>query len=128
MKIWLVLSAVLTVGCGNDKSTSPGSANITYPAAFVVNGESNSISVIDLATDEVRQTIALPGVSWPHHIYLSPAKDKLALGIPGTDLSGGHTSMGSSAMMMSGKIMILDATTMTACCRITVSNDAVFDS
>lgn len=91
---------------------------IDYPAAYVVNGESNSISVIDLNSNEVKQTISLgeisgghhsntsTGISWPHHIYLSPDKTKLLVGVPGMDLSAGH---GGGMAGMSGKIAVLDA-------------------
>jgi YVTN family beta-propeller protein len=68
--------------------------NINYPAAYVVNAESNSLSVIDLATNKVKETISFGAASttdmtgmkmnemvmWPHHIYLSPDGNKLGVG------------------------------------------------
>lgn len=94
--------------------------NIDYPAAYVVNGQSNTISVIKLSTNEVTETIKLgempdpsmggmnmgTGISWPHHISINPSKTVLALGVPGMDLSGGHTG-GMSGM--TGKIALIDA-------------------
>lgn len=79
--------------------------NINYPAAYVVNAESNSLSVIDLASNEVKETISFGAASttdmagmkmnemvmWPHHIYLSPDGNKLGVGVPGMDLSAGHS-------------------------------------
>ena len=64
--------------------------NITHPAAFVVNGAGNSISVINLNDDTKADDIGLNGAKFPHHIYLSPDKSKLAVAITGIDLSGGH--------------------------------------
>lgn len=94
--------------------------NIDYPAAYVVNGQSNTISVIKLSTNEVTETIKLgempdpnmggmnmsTGVSWPHHISINPAKTVLALGVPGMDLSGGHIG---GMTGMTGKIALVDA-------------------
>ena len=101
--------------------------NISYPAAYVVNAEGNSISVIDLATNQVKETISfgeassssMPGTSmpgtnmanmvmWPHHIYLSPDGSKLGIGVPGMDLSAGHT--GGKAGM-NGRVLVVDPKT-----------------
>lgn len=81
--------------------------NINYPAAFVVNGASNSISVIDLASEMVKETIELNGATFPHHIYLSPDKTTIAVAITSTDLSGGHG--GHSGGTGGYKILIIDA-------------------
>lgn len=121
---------------------------VTYNAAYVVNGESNSISVINLETNKVEKTIDLSGQHnsmggsmmnmvnmWPHHIYISPDKSKLAIAAPGMDFSSGHSMMSGTAntsgttdshsshhgsnnsltsvsgMQMQGRILILDAVT-----------------
>lgn len=113
-------------------------AQVNFDAAYVVNGESNSISVINLGTNKVDNTIVLPnlqstmgmgmmgsgaGQMWPHHISLSPNKSKLAVALPGSDFNGGSGMMLSSftagSMMgnlsanfkIKGKILILDAVT-----------------
>ncbi|MBN8568049.1 MAG: YncE family protein [Ignavibacteria bacterium] len=97
-------------GCKNDTvlPTSPSSNEVTYNAVYVVNGGSNSISVIDISTDSLRQTISLPSVNWPHHINMNNTKTKIALGVPGMDLSVGH---GGHNMIMDGKVLVLDAIT-----------------
>lgn len=100
--------------------------NIDYPAAFVVNGESNTLTVLDLTRQEARETIALGemtagsgngmnmgggmamGIAWPHHISLSPDGKRLALGVPGEDLSAGHAG-GQEGMR--GRVVVLDART-----------------
>ena len=100
----VALLPLLTLsGCGmhHMDTTAPTQPllAITYPAAYVVNAESNTLSVIDLATKQVRETITLgnPSVShmggtmmdmvmWPHHVYLSPDGTKLGVGVPGMDL------------------------------------------
>ena len=75
--------------CKKDHTTHV--ISIDYPAAYVVNGQSNNISVIRLSDNTVTETISLNGATFPHHIYLSPDKTKLAVAITGTDLSGGHS-------------------------------------
>ncbi|HEY1046281.1 MAG TPA: YncE family protein [Bacteroidia bacterium] len=84
--------------------------NINYPAAYVVNGQGNNISVINLNTDQVQDVIDLNGAKFPHHIYLSPDKKWLAVAITSTDLSQGHS--GHSGNTVSGyKIQIINSTT-----------------
>jgi YVTN family beta-propeller protein len=86
--------------------------NIDYPAAYVVNGESSTISVINLATNSVTETIELMGtdnkmVMWPHHLSLYSIFDmhRLVIGVPGMDLSEGHSGgMGN----MKGQVLVLD--------------------
>ena len=85
--------------------------NINYPAAFVVNGEDASVSVIDLNKNIVSETISLMGndgkmIMWPHHIYKSPVSNTLAIAVPGTDLSAGHAG---GMMSMNGRLLILDS-------------------
>jgi YVTN family beta-propeller protein len=89
-------------------------ASITSDALFVVNGEGNSISVVNASTNEVAGTIAVQNAPFPHHVNLSPDKASLAVAIPGSDLSGGHGGSGHSAGHGSapmGAILRLDALT-----------------
>ncbi|MBO0935748.1 YncE family protein [Fibrella sp. HMF5335] len=123
---WLVLLPLLTLsGCtmhhmDTMKPTQPLLA-ITYPAAYVVNAETNTLSVIDLATQQVRETITLGNpsmahtggsttdmVMWPHHVYLSPDGTKLGIGVPGMDLSAGHAG-GMNGM--TGRILVVNPKT-----------------
>ncbi len=119
-----VLLLPVVAGCNmhdmHNMNPAQTELSVTYPAAYVVNAESNSISVIDLATNQVKETVSLgqPStqnmanmdmnsmVMWPHHIYLSPDGTKLGVGVPGMDLSAGHT--GGSASMK-GRVLVLDA-------------------
>ncbi len=85
--------------------------NINYPAAYVVNGEDASLSVIKLETNEVSATVSLMGVGadmvmWPHHI--SSHGSHLAIGVPGMDLSAGHAG---GMAGMKGKLLVIDAVT-----------------
>jgi len=83
--------------------------NINYPAAYVVNGSSNNISVIKLSDNTVSETISLNGATFPHHIYMNPTKTKLAVAITATDLSGGHAGhVGATAGL---KVQIIDVVT-----------------
>lgn len=83
--------------------------NISYPAAYVVNGASNNLSVIKLSDNTVSETIGLNGATFPHHININPAKTKLAVAITSTDLSGGHAGHGGA--MAGLKVQIIDAVT-----------------
>ena len=114
--------AFLIGACKSSELVQP-ELNINYPAAYVVNGESSSISVINLNTNEVAETIPLAKessgghgghsssstsvVTWPHHIYVSPDKSSLAVGVPGVDLSGGHVAAEHAGA--TGKVVVLDA-------------------
>lgn len=120
----VMLSGLLLACQRVDMPMTNPQLNIDYPAAFVVNGESNAISVLDLATQQTRETISLGDmttgsgghgggmgsgtIAWPHHIYLSPDGKRLSLGVPGEDLSAGHAG---GQVGMPGRIVVLDART-----------------
>lgn len=106
-----ILGSLLLVSCNNDDNSSGmnNALNINYPAAYVVNGEDASISVIRLSNNDVTATIPLMGtasdmIMWPHHI--SSHEGHLAIGVPGMDFSAGHTGMMEG---MTGKLLIVDA-------------------
>jgi YVTN family beta-propeller protein len=87
--------------------------NINYPAAYIVNGESSTVSVINLSTNTVTDTIDLMAsgsnmARWPHHLshLISGDMHYLAIGVPGMDLSAGHSG---GMAGMKGKIFVLDA-------------------
>lgn len=124
----------------HEMAPSTPELNINYPAAYVINGESNTISVIRLSDNTVTETIKLgemsdpghggmsmgTGISWPHHLSINTSKTQLAVGVPGMDLSAGHTG-GMSGM--TGKIAIVDAVkgTITKTIDLPVSNhNAIF--
>lgn len=105
-----ILGAILLNSCSkNDHATNMNPAlNIDYPAAYVINGEDATISVIKLSTNEVTANIPLMGtgtdmIMWPHHISLH--ENHLAIGVPGMDFSAGHIAAGT----MPGKLLIVDA-------------------
>lgn len=95
------------------EASSTGIAAITFDALYVVNGADNSISVINTETNEVAGTIALKNAAFPHHVYLSADRSKLALAVPGIDLSAGHGGHGGhgGGTPTPGIVMLLDATT-----------------
>jgi YVTN family beta-propeller protein len=142
----LVMSIAILLGvsmlfsaCQKDGTTdSNNTTPVNFDAAYVVNGGSNSISVINLSTNKVDKSISLPNLQsnsvtgmmgtgltnmWPHHISLSPDKSKIAVSFPGSDLNGGSgmmlssftvgSTMGniSSSLQTQGKILIMDAVT-----------------
>ncbi|MDP3433365.1 MAG: YncE family protein [Bacteroidota bacterium] len=100
----LLGSAALFLACSKDE-TSTNKALVNFDAAYVVNGESNTISIINITTNKVAETIDLTQLQsslgtgqmemgmtnmWPHHIYISPDKSKLVIAAAGMDLSEGH--------------------------------------
>ena len=106
----LIGSAIMFLSCTKDEST--GNAQVNFDAAYVVNGESNTISVINITTNKVESTIDLSKLQsssgdgqmgmamtnmWPHHIYISPDKSKLVIAAPGMDFSEGHNMMQTSS-------------------------------
>ncbi len=103
--------------------------NINYPAAYVVNGASNNLTVIKLSDNTVSETIGLNGATFPHHIYINPAKTKLAVAITSTDLSGGHAGHGGATAGL--KVQIIDAITGTIDKEISLPkmpHNAIFNS
>lgn len=107
-----IAAIALIVGissCKKDSDHNMDMLNIDYPAAYIVNGTSNNISVIKLSDNTVTETIGLNGATYPHHIYFNPAKTKLAVAITSTDLSGGHG--GHGGMLTGLKVQIIDAVT-----------------
>lgn len=112
--VFMYATAILAVfsSCKKDKSSGMNTININYPAAYVVNGEDASVSVINLSSGNVSETLSLMGtgtdmIMWPHHIYHHGSGDihHLAIGVPGMDLSGGHEG---GMAEMPGKILIVD--------------------
>lgn len=63
--------------------------------AYIVNGGSKDISVVDLTTLALVNNITLTSNDslFPHHIYLSPDKLDLVIAIPEHDFSLGHNSL-----------------------------------
>ncbi len=61
----VALMAMVLAGCKNDDMTKV--ITINYPAAYVVNGESSNISIINLNTDKVTATIKLNDQAMPGH-------------------------------------------------------------
>jgi len=109
----LLIIGVLIFSCRKQKiPMDMEDKNIDYPAAYVVNGESSSISVINLNTNTVSETIDLMStdnqmVMWPHHLSVYSIFDmhRLVIGVPGMDLSEGHSGgMGH----MKGQVLVLD--------------------
>lgn len=118
-KILALIIVVSLHSCMNLNTIVPD-LNINYPAAYVVNGESSTLSVINLTTNGVTNTIQLTdgtvtqmagmnmgkSLAYPHHIYLNPSKTQIAIAAPGMDLSAGHAV---NTMGMVGKVAVLDA-------------------
>lgn len=104
------IGAIFLTSCNNNDDNMDMTLNVDYPAAYIVNGEDATVSVVKLSTNEVTGTIELMGsgsdmIMWPHHI--SSHQDHLAIGVPGMDLSAGHSGLNTSGM--TGKLLVIDA-------------------
>ena len=79
--------------------------------AYVVSGGSKTIEVIDLATLEVIDTYMVTenANKFPHHVYMSADKSKLAIGNPSYDFSKGHNGLHGG--QFDGGVVVLDAQT-----------------
>lgn len=108
--LWMMpfLTALAMSGCADKDSNS--FPVLEKDAVFVVNGGSNSLSVIDVERQEVTSTLRLKDMTYPHHISLSPDRSLLVVAVPGMDLSGGHGG-GHGGHTMRGKLLLLDAKT-----------------
>lgn len=108
-----IIGALVFTSCNKDDNMDMSNVlNIDYPAAYVVNGEDATVSVIKLSTNEVTETIPLMGtgsdmIMWPHHISLH--ENHLAIGVPMMDLSAGHAGLNTAGM--TGKLVVIDAMT-----------------
>ena len=136
--ICLVGSAILSSSCQKAGSIETVATPVNFDAAYVVNGQSNTISVINISSNTVDKTISLPMLQsssvtgmmgsgkvnmWPHQISLSPDKSKMVISFPGSDFTGGSgmmlstftsgSMMGnlSASLQTQGKILIMDAVT-----------------
>jgi YVTN family beta-propeller protein len=111
----LVFVALGLAACGhNDSSASsdavPDTGGATSAGAqiFVVNGGDATLSVIDVATNKVTNTIGLGDVQYPHHVSVSADGSTLMVAVPGVDFSHGH-DMGSMGTGMQGAVLKVDA-------------------
>lgn len=107
----LLLTGVAAAPTSALATVPPQTTAHTFNAVYVVNGGHEgmgSITVINADVNRVVATIPLPDAMWPHHIYLSPDRSRLAVAAPGMDLSGGH---GEPMPGMMGEVIILDART-----------------
>ena len=57
--LMVVISTFSSCKKDNDDTTTTPSTDITYEAAYVVNGVSNQVSVINLSNNTVSRTISL---------------------------------------------------------------------
>lgn len=100
---------LILVSCGKNFTSTHGRTR--FLAAYVVNGGSNSISVIDLRTLKVKKTIQLPIKDrFPHHISLSPDKKNILVAIPEFDFNQSHDLL-HQATDKKGGVFALNAQT-----------------
>lgn len=115
MVVAIAATALFMSSCKKKDNMTAVEKNINYPAAYVVNGESSTISVIKLSTNTITDSIELMGtggsmIMWPHHIYHHQNADMhhMTIGVPGMDLSAGHSG---GMPGMTGSVVVMDAVT-----------------
>ncbi|MEW6473889.1 MAG: hypothetical protein AB1679_16680 [Actinomycetota bacterium] len=89
--------------------STTGTLDVDYDAVYVVNGASNTLSVLNATTGEIAGTVTFQNARYPHHVALSPDRSKLVVAVPGVDLSAGHGEHGASSAQ--GLLTVLDAKT-----------------
>lgn len=104
------IGALFLTSCNNNDDNMDSTLNVDYPAVYIVNGQDGTVTVLKLSTNEVAGTINLMGtgsdmIMWPHHI--SSHQNHLAIGVPGMDLSAGHSGLMTAGM--TGKLLVIDA-------------------
>lgn len=103
------LFLLIALACKKEDHNNHTVLNINYPAAFVVNGGSGTLSVINLNDQKVQETVSLNGATFPHHIYFNTDKSLAAVAITATDLSGSHGGHGGAVAGL--KVQIINTTT-----------------
>ncbi|CAH0995342.1 hypothetical protein EMA8858_01463 [Emticicia aquatica] len=108
--------------CKEKKIIKTEPIEIDYPKAYIVNGGSNDISIINLNELSVNKIIQLTDVGrFPHHISISPDGKKLAVAIPEYDFILGHAAL-HNATDKKGGISIIDAQTGSTLLKIALPN------
>lgn len=99
------------ISCKKSEVTKPPTEVLDYPKAYVVNGASNNISIINLTDNSQSKIIQLTDLGrYPHHISLSPDGTKLAVAIPEFDFTLGHAAL-HNAVAKKGGIVVIDTQT-----------------
>lgn len=98
---------IVTISCR--QKDIPDVKGIDFPAAYVINGGSNTISIFDLNSLSVKNIIQLTGLGrFPHHITLSLDRKKLAVALPEFDFTQSHDAL-HQATGKKGGIIVIDA-------------------
>lgn len=97
-----------SISCKKNEVTKPSPEVLDYPKAYVVNGASNNISIINLTENTQTKIIQLTDLGrYPHHISLSPDGAKLAVAVPEFDFTLGHAAL-HNAVDKKGGIVVID--------------------
>lgn len=133
MKTLSLISIVLLCTLSCKKKEIQIEKIINYPAAFVVNGEDNTISIIDLKNNNVNEVFDLTIVKkknslsiingfWSHHLDVSSDNSKIIVAAPQFDFTLGHDILHDSNVSGKGGIIVIDKNTGTILNRIDVPN------
>ncbi len=101
----------LLSSCKKKEAPNPEPVSVEYPKGYVVNGGSNTISIIDLNEMTEKNIIQMTETGrFPHHINMSADGTKLAVAIPEYDFTLGHAFL-HNANNKKGGIAVIEAKT-----------------
>jgi YVTN family beta-propeller protein len=119
---FLIISILCVFSCKKKEISNSEPVVVDYPKAYIVNGGSNTISILNLQDLTEKQIIQLTDVGrYPHHINLSPDGKKLAVATPEFDFTLDHNLL-HNATDKKGGIAIIDAQTGTTILKIALPN------
>lgn len=112
------LMALLVLCSCNNKDVGIENS-VSYPAGYVINGENNTISVVDLIENKIKKIFDLTTIKrenltstvngfWSHHIDYSFKKNLLAVANPAFDFSQSHDALHSTNSNLKGGILLID--------------------
>lgn len=127
-----VLHIILLIfSCKKKETPNPEPVSVEYPKGYVVNGGSNTISIIDLNEMTEKNIIQMTETGrFPHHINMSVDGTKLAVAIPEYDFTLGHAFL-HNASNKKGGIAVIEAKTGNTLLKISmpsVNFNAVFSA
>jgi YVTN family beta-propeller protein len=126
---FIVIIISIVFSCKKKAVENPVPVETEYPKAYVVNGASNNVSIIDLNELSVKNVIQMTELGrFPHHINLAADGKKLAVALPEFDFLLGHEALHNTPNKKGG-IIILNTNNGNTILKISLPNsnyNAVF--
>ncbi|AWV98416.1 YncE family protein [Arcticibacterium luteifluviistationis] len=106
-RLIIIFFSLLVLAACKSKDLEP-TVKLT-DVAYVVSGGSGTVEVIDLINQELLTTykVTTDANRFPHHVYISTDKERLAIANPAYDFSQGH--LGLHGKEIPGGLVVLNA-------------------